>query len=132
MTHKTLAITIILAAIVGVIALVLVRGPEPEATFQVTGLAAEFMKVLPSDLPPDHVSEIEGLLARFQYAVRAGQMPVKNEVEIKRLMTQYVDEGSISRDDLNLVMARVGYYTFRGSVPDSIGMHPLLADSLGH
>lgn len=125
-----LVITLVIAAIIAALALVLIRRPAPEPGFRVTGLAAEFMKVLPSDLPPDHVDEVEGLLARFQYSVRKGEMPVKDEVEIKRLLTRYIDSGTINRNDLNHVMARVGYYTFRRSVPDSIGMHPLLEDSL--
>jgi hypothetical protein len=128
-TRARFIVVLTLVSII-VVVLVLMRGPEPEPTFRVTGLAAQFMKVLPSDLPPDHVAEIEGLLARFQYSVRRGQMPVADEVEIKRLLTRYVDEGSISHHDLNLVMARVGYYTLRGTVPDSIGLHPLLKDSL--
>jgi hypothetical protein len=55
-------------------------------------------------------------------------MAVQDEVEVKREMTGYIERGSITDKELHRVMARVGYYTFRGEMPDSIGMHPLLED----
>ena len=91
-------------------------------------MAAEFLKLVPGDLPPEQVEEIEGLLARFQIKVRRHEIPVEDEVEIKRLMSQYIDRGSITKKELNTVMARVGYYSVRGSTPDSIGIHPLVED----
>lgn len=128
MKGTKLAIAVTLAAIVLILALFLFEGPEPEISFRVTGIAAEFMKILPDDLSGEKLEEISGLLARFQYRVRQGEMPGQDEVEVKRELAGYVERGSITEKELYRVMARVGYYTFRGETPDSIGMHPLLED----
>lgn len=108
-----------------------VQGPKrPQSDAGADKLTAEFMKILPDDLTPDQVEEVRGLLMRFQRMIYNGQMPVEDEVDVKRRMTEYVSRGSMTRQELNVLMARVGYFSVRGSTPDSVGIHPLLEDSL--
>jgi hypothetical protein len=43
-----------------------------------------------------------------------------------QLMTEYLSKGSITKEELHIVMAKVGYYTYRGLSPDTTAAHPLL------
>lgn len=125
--RPSVAIVIAIVAIAIIIAAFFVfRKPAPLRVGELTGLPAQFVKILPDDLPLEQKMEIEGLLRRFQTKAMANQFPAEEYNEVMGLLTKYLDQGSIGRDDLNFVMAKVGYYSYHGFSPDSSDIHPLL------
>jgi hypothetical protein len=125
-----IVVALLIAVLMAAVAYFFFAKQERSTKPQATGIAVEFLKILPEELPLEQRNEIEGLLAVFQSKVRKKELPVEDEVEIRRLLSKYIQAGGIERNELNLLMAKVGYYSFRGSTPDSLGIHPLLDDSL--
>ena len=108
------------------VAFALLRTPEPLRVRDLDEVSARFMKILPGDLPQEQKLEIEGLLKRFQSKSRAGQIRPEDHQEVMQLIAEYLTKGSISKEELYIVMAKVGYYAYRGLSPDSSAVHPLL------
>jgi hypothetical protein len=102
------------------------RKPAPLREGELTGVMAEFVTILPDDLPPAQTAEIEGLLRRFQAKAEVDQVRPEDYQEVMMLLKEHVEEGSITHDELNLVMAKVGYYSYRAYSRDSSDIHPLL------
>ena len=111
---------------VGLVAYFLLRAPETLREGELTGIPAEFFRLVPEDLPVDQRAEIEGLLKRFQSKGEAGQIRAEDYQEVMQLFAKYLTKGSIDRSELNLLMAKVGYYSYRAASPDSSDIHPLL------
>ena len=89
-----------------------------------------FISTLPKDVTPAQRTEIEGLLERFQAKAEADEIRGEDVQEVMTLIAQYLDRGSVTHRELNLLMAKVGYYSYRGLSPDSTGIHPLLEQTL--
>jgi hypothetical protein len=103
------------------------RKPEPLREGELDEVSARFVEILPSDVPPAQKAEIEGLLRRFQARAGARQVMPKDYQEVMQLMAEYLTKGSITKEELHIVMAKVGYYTYRTLTADSSAVHPLLA-----
>ena len=102
------------------------RKSPPLREGNLKGVTEEFFALVPDDIPQEQRDEIQGLLRRFQAKADAGQIRVEDEREVMELFIKYLNQGSIERDELNLVMAKVGYYSYRALSPDSSDIHPLL------
>ncbi len=124
-TKRIIALTIVVVAAI-LVALVLLRSPEPLREGDLDEVSARFMKILPDELQEEQKIEIEGLLKRFQSKARAGQIQPKYHQEVMQLMAEYLDRGAITKEELHIVMAKVGYYSYRGLSSDSSAVHPLL------
>lgn len=125
--NKKVAVAIFLVAL-GVIAGVYFgfRPSEPVRTAPLSELGERFIAILPDDLPPGHRAEIDGLLRRFEARARANRVRPEDYQEVMQLIAGHLTKGSLTRDELNLVMAKVGYYSHRALSPDSSDIHPLL------
>jgi hypothetical protein len=120
---------IVIASVVLValfVAFVFLRSTEPLRVGDLDEVSARFMKILPDDLSEEKELEIEGLLKRFQSKARADQIPPRDYQEVMQLIAGHLDKGSITKEDLHIVMAKVGYYSYRGLSSDSSAVHPLL------
>jgi hypothetical protein len=124
-TKRIIAVLIAVAAAI-LVAFALLRTPEPLREADLDEVSARFMKILPGDLPQEQKLEIEGLLKRFQSKSRAEQIRPEDYQEVMQLMTEYLTKGSITKEELHIVMAKVGYYSYRGLSADSTAVHPLL------
>ncbi|MDH3216579.1 MAG: hypothetical protein OEN01_09840 [Candidatus Krumholzibacteria bacterium] len=117
---------LVVGAALVVLVLYAIRTPTPLREGQLTGLAAQLMTCLPGDLTEPQRAEIEGLLRRFQSRAQAGLVRSEHQREVQDLLKDYVQRGEITRGELNLLMARVGYYSHAGEMADSATIHPLL------
>ena len=128
MTTKRIIIIVVWIALVVAIlaAFALMRSPEPLREGELDEISARFMTILPGDLPEEQELEIEGLLKRFQSKARAGHIPPRDYQEVMQLMAEHLDNGSITKEKLHIVMAKVGYYSYRELSSDSSAVHPLL------
>jgi hypothetical protein len=124
---KRVAIVVALAGVaVALLALLVLRKPAPLRETDLTGMAARFMTILPDELSAAQKAEIEGLLKRFFAKAEADQVRAEDYQEVMDLLAAHLSAGRIERRDLNLFMAKVGYYTTRAQTPDSLGIHPML------
>jgi len=126
MKSKQLVIVILLALGVIAAAFFLTRSPEPLKEQELSSLVAEFFAIIPDDISDEQRDEIKGLLSRFEAKASSDQIRSTDFQEVMQLFEKYVSQGEITRGDLNLVMAKVGYYSFRAYSPDSSDIHPLL------
>lgn len=90
-------------------------------------MAARFMTIVPEDVTEAQKTEIEGLLKRFLAKARADQVRPEDYQEVMQLLAAHVTRGTIDRQELNIFMAKVGYYSYRAQSPDSSDIHPLLS-----
>jgi hypothetical protein len=124
---KRNAILLLVAGIaVVVLAFLLFRKPAPLKVAELSGLPARFMAIVPADVPEEQKAEIEGLLRRFQTKALADLIRPEDYQEVMQLLAEYLTRGSIERGELNLLMAKVGYYSYRSMASDSSDIHPLL------
>jgi hypothetical protein len=93
-------------------------------------LLKEFLLVLPDRYQDYHKEEITGLLVRFWYRFDTGKVEAADYEEVMASLDDYVTLGEINQEDLNYLMAQVGYYTFktesRYNLPDGEIDHPTL------
>jgi hypothetical protein len=124
---KKRIIVVLIAVIAAIlVAFVLLRSPEPLREGELDAVSARFIQILPVELPPEQRLEIEGLLRRFQSKAGADQILPEDYQDVMQLMAQHITKGSISEEELHIVMAKVGYYSYRALSPDSSAVHPLL------
>lgn len=120
------ALLLLSVSMVVVLAIFMLRKPEPLQETALTGITAQFMECLPDELTDPQRAEIRGLLRRFQSKAQAGLLRAEDQAEVMGLLEQTVARGSIERGELNTLMAKVGYYAFRAQSGDSLDIHPLL------
>ena len=126
MKGKQLVILLVLVLGIAAAAYFVTRSPEPLKEQELSNLVAEFFAIVPDDLPDGQRDEIKGLLSRFQAKADSDQIRADDFQEVMQLFDKYVSQGAITREELNLLMAKVGYYSFRAYSPDSSDIHPLL------
>ncbi|MFQ5512464.1 MAG: hypothetical protein ACE5EO_11520 [Candidatus Krumholzibacteriia bacterium] len=121
---------ILLAALaVAAAAWFLAKNPGPRSD-SLEGLLGNFVECLPADLSEAQVEEIKGILVRYESRVREGKVAALDGAELSREFQRHVAADSISRPELNQLMAKVSYYMYREdpfyNPPDGSAMHPLL------
>jgi CRISPR/Cas system-associated endoribonuclease Cas2 len=100
-----------------------------------------FMACLPDTLRDEQRAEVKETLERFQRSVNAGLVAPKDRDDVISTLDRYIDEGKITKQELHVFLAKVGYYAIR-ETPDNQDIegrmkppdHPLLetpADSTG-
>lgn len=91
-------------------------------------LTKDFVSVLPDSLGEEKTDEIDGLVRLFWKSCEFGRVFPEDEVEIESRLRNAVDRKYIGGRDLVVLMARVGYYTYRGQagLPDGEVDHPEL------
>lgn len=126
MTVKRRLVVAFAVTAVAMTAWFFLRKPAPLREVELTGMAERFMAILPGDLPEAQKAEIEGLFRRFLAKADAGEVLAEDYHEVMQLLAVHLDKGSIERKELSVLMARVGYYSYRAQTPDSAYIHPLL------
>jgi hypothetical protein len=100
-----------------------------------------FMACLPDTLRDEQRAEVKATLAHFQQSVEAGIVAPKDRDDVIGMLDRSIEEGTITKQELQIFLAKVGYYMIRQTQenqdiegrmkpPD----HPLLetpADSAG-
>ena len=125
--NLVLILVLVLVALTG---LFFLTDPVPKNRNALRGVSRNFVRILPTDLSEEQVEEIKGLFARFDQQVEAGAVVPADRDEVRADMQRHLEAGTISRGDLNTLMAKVGFYTMRNDPrfqhPDGSGIHPLL------
>jgi hypothetical protein len=93
-------------------------------------LSSEFISCLPDKLTESQVDEVSGILERFYERSSAGKVEISDQIQVKVELVAYIQQGEISMKDLNKLMAKVSFLTFKSdpnyNLPEGSVDHPLL------
>jgi len=96
-------------------------------------LVSDFVAVIPDSLGQDKLSEIETLIRIFWEHTDAGRVYPEDVAEVEGEMRRAIDGDYIGGRGLVVLMAKVGYYTYRGqkafNLPEGEVDHPELNPS---
>jgi hypothetical protein len=124
----------VLLAIVGIlVAIALQRRETPQAKRD--DLVAQFVAIVSDSISDgDDLQEIHQLFYLFYGRAEVGKIAPEDVDAITDKLAGYVQQGRISRRDLDYFMAEVGYTTYKGDAhfnPDSTVDHPVLNPEAG-
>ena len=134
MTERSvrMSIIILVGSVIIVMIYFLLAGPERRAGEDIAALTNDFMTCVPASLTQDQRQEVVGMLARFRMNANAGKVAEEDQNEVVGELKRYIQAGTISKEELNYFMARVGYLTYRSdpgaNLPGGQVDHPLLDD----
>lgn len=96
-------------------------------------LLRSFTSVIPDTLEARKLDEIEGLVRMLWIRFDQGLVEPADVDEVETRMRRAIDNGYIGGRDLVMLMAKVGYYTYKGmpeyNLPGGVVDHPELNPS---
>jgi len=135
---KTMLLALIAGALLVVVVGVLRDRIHPEEA-RMEKVIASFMGALPKDLTTAQRDEVREILENFRLRTRRGKVAPRDRSQVLDLLEHYAEKGSITKSELQTLMAKVSYYSLRltpqyGREDESPPRpdHPLLEKGKGH
>ena len=72
-----------------------------------------FLSCVPDTMKEEQKKEVKASLAHFQQLIDAGMVAKKDQDEIADILDHYIEAGTITKQDLHLFLAKVGYFSIR-------------------
>lgn len=129
---KQRALAAIAIFVVLVVVLIVVRQRSGTNAF-IEKRIDRFLSCVPDTLRDEQKKEVKTSLEHFQRLIDSGKVARKDQTEIAAIIDRYIEKGAITKQELHVFLAKVGYYSIRltPANQDSEGKmkppdHPLL------
>ncbi len=107
------AVALLMLLALGILVLSILKQRNGSINAELSRNINGFMRCLPSESGDRKTEEVRKTLERFKRSVAFGKVAKKDRNNVLNIMEHYIEQGSISKKELSIFMAKVSYYTFR-------------------
>lgn len=102
-----------IAIFVALVVILTVVRQRSSGDASVHGRIDRFLSCLPDTLREEQRGEVRSTLEHFQRLIDDDMVAKKDRDDIFTLMDRYIEAGSITKQELHVFLAKVGYYSIR-------------------
>lgn len=109
---KQFAIAALLAAVLVLIVIAVFRS-RGAGDANINKRIKSFMACLPDTLRDEQRTEVKATLERFRQSIEEGVVAPRDRDDVIGILDHYIDRGEITKQELHVFLAKVGYYMIR-------------------